>query len=324
MVSSIVTLKGHETNFIDEGQLRLTVKISPTQYGQTSYDDVFRAIDKAGIKPDDIGGMYKVSPNDFTYSLLLNNSEAKKLLIDKKVIGEGKKQFSVVRMTEQCVKLKIHWLPLFYDNMLLDAVFSDYGEVLKIDKCKSAYANVCAYNGVREVLLKTDEIHKQQIPHLVKLESGHAMLITMQGRPPLCLKCHTVGHLRKDCPTGKKSYSTAHVEARPDAPVPPTDPQPTEPPAGANSEPVGEENAPSPQDLGADGLDDGETATVEEVPMEAGDSSSKRKMDDDDLDSSFIKPNRTARQKVGPPQTSPLHLPLSDRFHEMLGDLSPS
>ena len=128
MVSSIVTFKGHETNIIDEGQLRLTVKISPTQYGQTSYDNVFRAIDKAGIKPDDIGGMYKVSPNDFTYSLLLNNSETKKLLIDKQVIGEGKKkQFSVVCMTEQCAKLKIHWLPLFYDNMLLEAVFSDYG-----------------------------------------------------------------------------------------------------------------------------------------------------------------------------------------------------
>ena len=185
---------------------------------------------------------------------------------------------------------------------------------MKVEKCKSAYANVCAYNGVREVLLKTDEIHKQQILHLIKLESGHAM----------CLKCHTVGHVRRDCPTVKKSYSTAHVETRPDAPVPPTDPQSTEPLAGATSEPVGEVTAPSPQDLGADGLDDGETATVEEVPMEAGDSSSKRKMDDYDLDSSFIKPNRTARQKVGPPQTSPLHLPLSDRFHEMLGDLSPS
>ena len=52
--------------------------------------------------------------------------------------------------------------------------------------------------------------------------------------------------------------------------------------------------------------------------------SSKRKKDDEGLDSSYIEPNRTAKQKVGPPHTPPLHLPLSNRFHEMLGDLSPA
>lgn len=37
------------------------------------------------------------------------------------------------------------------------------------------------------------------MPHLVEFGSGQCVLITMQGRPPLCLKCRCVGHVRKDC-----------------------------------------------------------------------------------------------------------------------------
>ena len=65
--------------------------------------------------------------------------------------------------------------------------------------CKSSYANVVAMNGTREVTLRTTEVYKQKIPHLVTFHSGQSALITMPGRPPLCLKCRCVGHVRKDC-----------------------------------------------------------------------------------------------------------------------------
>ena len=103
-------------------------------------------------------------------------------------------------------------------------------------------------NGMREVLLKTDEMQKQKIPHLVKLGSGQSILVTMQGRPPLCLKCHDVGHTCKDCPSGPSNRrSFAGVAAHGRLPGP----QAAEPPVGGNSEPVGSENAPPPQNGGA-------------------------------------------------------------------------
>ena len=47
---------------------------------------------------------------------------------------------------------------------------------------------------------------RQKIPHLVTFDSGQSILITMAGKPPLCLKCRCVGHVRKDC-TSRRSWS---------------------------------------------------------------------------------------------------------------------
>ena len=41
----------------------------------------------------------------------------------------------------------------------------------------------------------------------MKLGSGQSILITMKGRPPLCLKCNEIGHTRKDCPNERRSYA---------------------------------------------------------------------------------------------------------------------
>ena len=68
---------------------------------------------------------------------------------------------------------------------------------------KTSHSRLSALNGTREVLLRTDEIHKQRIPHLIKFNSGQSVLIIMAGRQPLCLKCHEVGHVRRDCPTNR-------------------------------------------------------------------------------------------------------------------------
>ena len=69
-----------------------------------------------------------------------------------------------------------------------------------------------AFNGVREIRLKTSEFKRQLIPHLVKFNSGQSILVTLNGRPPYCLKCHVLGHTRQRCP---KVKSFANV-VRPD------------------------------------------------------------------------------------------------------------
>ena len=338
--SRIVQFSGNESSYIDEEQLKRTVKLSPLSHSATGYEDVFRALDQAGVEPADIKGLYKVSVTDLSYLLYLSNDTIQRQLRALKIIGSGKCQFSVVAMNEQTVRCKIHWLPLYYSDRLLKAIFCDYGEVLEIQMCKSSYANVCAYNGQREVLLRTDEVHKQNIPHLVKLASGHSILITLQGRPPLCLKCGDLGHTRKDCPSNKKSYlgaaarpgsssvNTATASASSEAHVSPAAPGPALPPSGVDSAPApapegapaGVGDAPPPQDLGSGGSDgSGDTPGTQE-PMEANDQL-KRKNDDDD--DSFIHPNRTAKQRPGPYPTPPLHLPLSQGYQALLGELTP-
>ena len=88
--------------------------------------------------------------------------------MDAKFIGRGSKRFAVMLCSEQIVSLRIYWLPLYYQDPLLNAISCDYGEVLDVKHMKSSYTNVCTYNGVREVTLKTDEKSRQRIPHMVK------------------------------------------------------------------------------------------------------------------------------------------------------------
>ena len=136
--------------------------------------------------------------------MFLANVAALNILLYKKVITNGRSKFSVTRMSEQAVKVNVHWLPICYDDRIVKAMLCDNGEILNIHLCKSSYANVVAMNRMREVIIRTTEARKQLIPHLVTFDS----LLTMSGRLPLCLKCLIVGHVRKNCTlTVRRSWS---------------------------------------------------------------------------------------------------------------------
>ena len=47
--SRIILFSGDEANYIDQDQLDLTVKLSPVAFGPNSYEDVFRALNQAGL-----------------------------------------------------------------------------------------------------------------------------------------------------------------------------------------------------------------------------------------------------------------------------------
>lgn len=323
MANPIIQFEGQEANFINENQLKLTLKLLPTEPGPSSYGDVFTVLDREGLKPSDILGLYKVSANDYSYSLFLSNEGILQKLKNKKVIGTGNTRFNVVSMSEQVVTLRVHWLPLFYDNRILKAIFCDYGEVLDIRMCKSSYANLVALNGLREVILKTDEVLKQKIPHLVKFNCGQSLLVTMQGRPPLCLKCHVVGHTRRDCEANKTfarvtassalSAGVARVGTSMVSVARPSDPVAAEPLAEATPEPMGSGDVPLSHEVGAGGSEASVAVSDDQQPVidnDMGESAASKRGRDDDEDD-FITPNKPAR--MGPP-SSESPVPLTRGF----------
>ena len=330
MGSPVLRFEGTETNYINERQLELTVKLIPCDSRRATYGDALAALEAERVPPEDLLGLYKVSSTDSTFQVFLANDTAMTRLLDKKFITNGKVKFSVVSMVEQMVTLRIHWLPLFYDNRILKAIFCDYGEIMDIRMCKSSYANVVAMNGLREVTLRTTELLKQKIPHLVTFDSGQSVLVTMQGRPPLCLKCRTVGHVRKDCTSSqRRSYSQAmqsdsanDVEAhshggpvspvasgapegRPAGPSGPSDGPPA--PTGGTVDPATGLAEPDGQASGqvVDNSEDAHESDTEMSEEKVG--SSKRALE---ADEDWITPNKTARSRPwsespGPPSSNP-------------------
>ena len=93
---------------------------------------------------------------------------------------------------------------------------SKYGKVMEVkrDRILLEPGRYC-YGGGYTVEMVMSDVQRQEVPHLVKYDLGISMLITMQGKPPLCLKCLNIGHIRRDCPenkprpTGNNSYSQA-------------------------------------------------------------------------------------------------------------------
>ncbi|KAL3877948.1 hypothetical protein ACJMK2_035589 [Sinanodonta woodiana] len=143
--------------------------------------------------------------------------------------------------------LRVHWLPLYISDQLIEEVLSPFGKVLDITIDKTLLdKDTMTFNGTRNVKLQTTEFDSRHIPHIVSLcQCG--MLITMKGRPSICLKCRQSGHLRKDCPEKSSTYAsvttTRKSPPQPSIATPPVPaPQVSSPPdSEINTSPVSQE-----------------------------------------------------------------------------------
>ena len=89
------------------------------------------------------------------------------------------------------VTVRVHWLPYWCDNTILEKRFNKYGQVLKIVDEKGVTLDkegAHIASAVRIVTLVCKDDTKHHIPHIVKIE-GKDVLLTIRGRPPLCQKC---------------------------------------------------------------------------------------------------------------------------------------
>lgn len=100
----------------------------------------------------------------------------------------------------QVVQVRVHWLPICTKKIVLEELFSNYGTVLTIENEMYELGGFKCQSGTRLVTMEVSDSQKASIPHLLKFQCGSKALVTMRGRPPLCLKCLELGHVRGMCP----------------------------------------------------------------------------------------------------------------------------
>ena len=93
--------------------------------------------------------------------------------------------------------VRVHWLPGYVPDVCIHNFLSQFCPVASIlpERATEGFES-----GVRRAKVGSDGIEK--IPHLSKIEyegMDFPVLITVPGRPPLCLKCHSTGHVRYEC-----------------------------------------------------------------------------------------------------------------------------
>ena len=114
------------------------------------------------------------------------------------------RQFRIKSADNRKFTARVHWGLVYVTNPEVAAALSKYAEVTAISHIMSSeegLENVAT--GVRSVVMVGD---RHQVPHLLSVTDPDTketweLLVTIPGRPPMCLKCRYTGHVRKDCAT---------------------------------------------------------------------------------------------------------------------------
>lgn len=100
------------------------------------------------------------------------------------------------------VKMKLLWLPEHLEDAYIREALQAFGKVRTITMENWKVADMEEMRTLnRDVVLSlADGVRVGDIPHLLTV-CGVQSLILIPGRPPLCLRCNKVGHIRRNCRT---------------------------------------------------------------------------------------------------------------------------
>lgn len=115
------------------------------------------------------------------------------------------------------VGIRIHWLPTFVTDGEIRTAFQDCGTIVKITRemWKSPSGNYEVETSTRSATIVLKEgTTKDELPDQTTV-SLYPVLVSVPGRPPRCLRCNQLGHMRRQCraPWCRQCRSYGHGEA---------------------------------------------------------------------------------------------------------------
>lgn len=196
--------------YFDRLKYERTFKV--TAYGM-SMKDIFDGLCQI-VMPEDIYDMCKVDSN--TFNFCMKDEESVDMINSVGKLRIRDKVFDIISISKQLVEFRVHWLPNYINDSFLEDYFSKYGKVTSVIREAVVFTpNDTKQTGVRRIMIETDEVRKRSLPYVISFNGGYTALITMPGRPPLCLKCRTIGHLRKDCiPNSTPKHSQPQTQSK--------------------------------------------------------------------------------------------------------------
>ena len=162
-----------------------------------SMKDLFLALCEL-LHSEEVVDICKVDSN--TFNISVKDEQAAEILNNVGRLRIKDKLYPLISISKQTVEFRVHWLPSYIKDSFVEDFFSHYGKVTSVTRDAAVFTpNDTKRTGVRRVMMETDELRKRTIPYVITFSGGYSALITMAGRPPLCLRCRQIGHLRKDC-----------------------------------------------------------------------------------------------------------------------------
>ena len=153
--------------------------------------------------------------------LTLKDTESRdKMLLAGFVKVRNRYTFRIRSAAKSQFVVRVHWAPPFMSNKFISAMLSKHVSIVSMDKGRALSDGFDGLaTGVRQIVLQGkmgDVPHTSSVvcpytgvkmgdvPHtssVVCPYTGvtHAILLTITGHKPLCLRCNGEGHVRRDC-----------------------------------------------------------------------------------------------------------------------------
>lgn len=134
------------------------------------------------------------------WAAMMKTAEATRKLLATGSIVVKERRYVVVDPNNQGVRMKLYWmLPNVSDEDIRQAL-GPYGKVTDAAKERWRVQGILDKGSTtRSVTLQLKPgMTVDDIPHQLRI-AGELVLVVIPGRAPLCLRCHTTGHIRRDC-----------------------------------------------------------------------------------------------------------------------------
>ncbi|XP_049516560.1 uncharacterized protein LOC125942430 [Dermacentor silvarum] len=148
-------------------------------------------------------GAYRMS---HVWAVTFKSAEAvKKILAASEMKVKGRRCV-VIDPGNQDVRMKVHWLLHNIPDDDVRVAFLPYGRVTEISRERWRVHGIADKGSTTRLVslrLKAG-VKLEDLPHQVNV-AGEQALVVVSGRAPMCLRCHTTGHIRRDCRVPKCS-----------------------------------------------------------------------------------------------------------------------
>ncbi|KAM7285689.1 hypothetical protein ISCGN_032576 [Ixodes scapularis] len=166
-------------------------------YKATDFKDVlFSIIDRKDL----IGlGPYQMS---HVWMAVFANGAAKLKIKACEELLVKQKRCLIIDPCKEEIKLKLLWLPIPLPDSEIKKVLEPFGTVKDIKRERWRFSDLEETETLTRVvtLVLKEHLTVDKVPHTLTI-FGVNTLVVIPGRPPLCLRCKSIGHIRRQCRT---------------------------------------------------------------------------------------------------------------------------
>lgn len=149
------------------------------------------------------------------WALTFDNPSARDKLLSLGEIPVKGKKCLIIDPHKKELRVKMHWLPQHVPDEAVVAALERFGSVTDIvrEKWKDTFFEGAETTTRQIVLTLKKGVTAENLPHQMFI-CGCQALVAVPGRPPLCLRCKAIGHIRRQChtPWCKKCRRFGHEE----------------------------------------------------------------------------------------------------------------